>query len=932
MVSPHSTSQTTISPIALSPDTPYSLITDISSCSLPATLSPLQADVDPEIVSPVSVTTSRHPSSPHTRYPTQHFPTHSSSHLATRLSHNNLRVHTAHTTRSAPISRKPSVGSLDRDASFHLDMKRLLSKPAQSLSGSSVVSVPSDPEISSRASHSPRHPRSFSHQAHSSRSLGGSSPVRRATDDPIFHKAVSTIPQFTQTLSMKPPASKASLPNTVARESSTSHSQRNVLRRKSSARSNPSTPTASTFKTAPVEVSARPQFSRTQRPNGPRRAASATATADPVSVASLRRNKEPPPHLTPAGAVVHAYKQQEQRREQLAEMSGSNEQLRQQRDVTGIPSSSRREMQDYDDEGEGGIYYTVFGGSVGKVVAVGSAEDSSWNVSFDSRYVQELRSKSSTREDASASAPASIPSRLGRKISGRFKKASGGIIRHGRDQSPQDGLGSAYRQPDEPYDGRPSLCEKRAAATPSVHTTTASARGHSISTDGFVDIRLGFSVPTAQNGSAEKTDSERRGKEGKVLRSVKSVIGKEKESDKDSSPAGKLQKLIKRFSSGGGLRDRYTREAPAPPVPALPKDFQQVTPSRMTLDISKPSGRMSPFETNLTRFPQTRISASGMRPSTAPHHGTPRKDSPGSRPGTGPRPSTTTRSSSPMSSDIASTRFFTKSHSTRSSISSYGAELPPLPTAFAQHILSPGELSKLNKESEDELSKRKSSRARTRSVSREGPPVADADVRPSLPPPRRQDSHRPSPSPADSFPPSPTTPSFGVDDPMNNFSLFQSSSLSRLSLPTSEFGVSDDAVIVPPRPRRSSRRKAPPPELIASPTSSTPLSPPVPTTPCTPRSPNIPKLKVNVTPSSVSAASTPYSASASQEGSSTSSSARSPIRFRDFESPRAHLTEAEKKAKWDDLLFRSDQAGGTLRVGEPGLMSDAVRFSDYSEI
>ena len=58
---------------------------------------------------------------------------------------------------------------------------------------------------------------------------------------------------------------------------------------------------------------------------------------------------------------------------------------------------------------------------------------------------------------------------------------------------------------------------------------------------------------------------------------------------------------------------------------------------------------------------------------------------------------------------------------------------------------------------------------------------------------------------------------------------------------------------------------------------------------------------------------------------------RSPLRFREMDaSPRVHLSEKEKAAKWDDLLMRSEQAGGTLRVGESGLMSDSIRFSDYS--
>ena len=57
------------------------------------------------------------------------------------------------------------------------------------------------------------------------------------------------------------------------------------------------------------------------------------------------------------------------------------------------------------------------------------------------------------------------------------------------------------------------------------------------------------------------------------------------------------------------------------------------------------------------------------------------------------------------------------------------------------------------------------------------------------------------------------------------------------------------------------------------------------------------------------------------------------MRFREIEPAaiRMPLTEEEKRAKWDDLLMRSDEAGGTLHIGESGLMSDNVRFSAYSQ-
>lgn len=182
-------SQTTLSPLTLSPDslTPFG---DITSSSLPVSLSALADDPNYELVSPASIISSRPSSSPRTRSPAHHHhnpQSPSSPRLASHLSHSNLRIHTSSTTtpRSAPISRKPSDNSLDRDAGFHLDMKRLLSKPAQpSHSGSSVISIPSDAEFSGGSPHNSRHPLSFSHQVQSSQRVVDVSPIRRATDTP----------------------------------------------------------------------------------------------------------------------------------------------------------------------------------------------------------------------------------------------------------------------------------------------------------------------------------------------------------------------------------------------------------------------------------------------------------------------------------------------------------------------------------------------------------------------------------------------------------------------------------------------------------------------------------------------------------------------------------------------------------------------------
>ncbi|KAF5369372.1 hypothetical protein D9758_002789 [Tetrapyrgos nigripes] len=210
-------------------------------------------------------------------------------------------------------------------------------------------------------------------------------------------------------------------------------------------------------------------------------------------------------------------------------------------------------------------------------------------------------------------------------------------------------------------------------------------------------------------------------------------------------PKGKVWNLMKRISTGG-LRDKYHAPESAssgspspasplfhqspPPVPALPKDFASNRayggPSRTSLaTIGTASGspatsgrqsRASSAHTSTSagssKIP-TPVTPGGIRIPPLPPI-TP--SSPQARPGTGG-----TRSSSPISSDKASSKFFNRAHSRRSSASSYGEELPPppLPTfnpnsssgslgtntstgssigklsSLQHHIIPPGELHKI---------------------------------------------------------------------------------------------------------------------------------------------------------------------------------------------------------------------------------------------
>ena len=867
------------SPLTTSPDR-MSLLPgsgDAVSSSLPVSLSALSSEPSLDLVSPspTSVSPSRRPSlSPyvHGQY------LHSQPILAQSRSNNNLRL-AASRLPSDPASRKSSITSVERDASVHLDMKRLLSNPAKpNRSGSSIMSLGSDSE----PPRSPRQPASIARQPSSPRMVLGPSskehtlPARRATED---------------STTLRKSASRASL-----HTSPQAQKPRNVLRRKASASSNPATPTLQTFQQASERPATRPSsksVSRAADPRTPPRR-TASATAEPVAMSELRRHKSPPVNLTPAGAVAHAYKQQEQRREELAEVSGYSSRER-------SADGRMTPVADEEDE-EGGAYYTILGGSAGRVVAVGSAEDSTWGLGYDSRYSLDDRFRMARVASSGPGAKS-----LSRKVSGKFKRSGSGAAR-------EQGHVKGHT------DGRP----------PSRSGSLSRPLGPSM--DEYVDVRqqIRGSVPSAANGTPERKD-----RESKTLRSMRSFIGKEADSSSkgsgdDASPGGKIWKLMKRISTGA-LRDKYHDSTPPPPVPALPDDYKHLASSRTTLDIRK--GRDDSSETGISRFINSRTSMSAVRPSTAPTRSSPRATTDhGSRPSTGPRHSTTTRSSSPMSSEVASSRYFHKSHSAHSSISSYGEELPPLPKAsgsnVGQHIMNPGELySKLGADDPALQKTRQRSRSRTQSSGGEDTSRTMSDIRPSLPPPRRSNTGGSKPA-ADneSDPPSPLIPSFETSEPTNHFSVMSAS----YSLPTSEFGVLNDAA--PQRPKRSSRRKPPPFDLTAQ---AGPTPGPLLITPRTPRSPNVPAISIDVRSLdrmsiAGSMQSTIHDRDNSHSASPSSATFRSPLRFREIDSPRVQLSDKEKAAKWDDLLMRSEQAGGTLHLGDTGLMSDNVRFSAYS--
>ncbi|OBZ66737.1 hypothetical protein A0H81_13198 [Grifola frondosa] len=256
---------------------------------------------------------------------------------------------------------------------------------------------------------------------------------------------------------------------------------------------------------------------------------------------------------------------------------------------------------------------------------------------------------------------------------------------------------------------------------------------------------------------------------------------------------------------------------------------------------------------------------------------------------------------------------------------------------IGQYIIPPSELYRLNNKTTEDLGHTPPKKARSsRKVRSQSAPVEermpssqDEKRMPSLPlPPRRAGTTpREGSFPRDALP-SPDIPSFSAEDTVNNF--FPTPA----SLPLSEFGVRAQADAPPPRPKRSDRRT---PANIDVPSHSASSSI-APHSLMTPRAHPHPHVTVTVdvmrrpSTSAVSYASTSRQASASTSSSSPSSLSqkRSPLTFRELESPRHALTEKEKADKWEDLLARSAQAGGTLHIGDLGLPSEHLDVSDAS--
>ncbi|KAG1763122.1 hypothetical protein EV702DRAFT_196088 [Suillus placidus] len=355
-----------------------------------------------------------------------------------------------------------------------------------------------------------------------------------------------------------------------------------------------------------------------------------------------------------------------------------------------------------------------------------------------------------------------------------------------------------------------------------------------------------------------------------------------------NSEGSKIWKLMKRISTGG-LRERFHADTAAPPVPAIPKELLNTPPPRSHKDA-----QATPQKSYSSSMPRSIV-------------------------GSGPRPSMTTSSSSPNSSEMASASFFHMSHSRGSSVSSYGdGTVPGSPSMGDRHTVPARELHQiLGDHTKDQVSMSHSSRhsySSGRSYSGRATPTAEG---------KADDQHQET---------SPRIHTSPITHPIHSLTSLRTRrhvEKPSTAAPTHLLPDGNTSLSPPPRPARNAKR--------SSRLSEGENSPSQPTFATTDEESNS-RISLRA-PSTLSEASTAKMRTWSRSSTSTSKDAssshpRSAVNYRELNAPRPPpLTEREKADIWDDLLERSAQAGGTLLLGGDGeLESDNLRFSGYSEL
>ncbi|KAJ6579113.1 hypothetical protein DFH09DRAFT_1147672 [Mycena vulgaris] len=610
--------------------------------------------------------------------------------------------------------------------------------------------------------------------------------------------------------------------------------------------------------------------------------------------------------LTPAGAVVQAYKRG------LDVNSPGTSPL-------PSPSSATFKRKQTSDSGHGPgpsellvpkegtpsppvtPYYTVFGSTSGRVVAVGSLEDA-WESSGSYISATAFPTLDGARQRLSKSPGSDVRRTLTRKVSERWTRK--------REESEDEVRGRASTQVERrgKKSGRSS---SRAGAESPAGEPDSAAWSKSLS------------GPGAADGVFTNEPRSRR-------------------SEPALGGGSKIWKLMKRISTGG-LKEKYDRGPRTlppipplppmpnlPPVPQLPKDYDNL---EMRGAMSS-DGHSSEEPGAVSRFMQSRSSISTSRPTLpGPGSGIPRSAAralpmpPPIPAGHQPRASTTTRSSSPVSSsDVASSKYFHRTPgSTRSSTSSYGEETlqasqppPPMPGVpvpnliLGKHIVPPKDLYKLD------LDALPSSLDDKKILVK---PMAFFGTQKI----RTPDDWTIVSTPAEEHPPSLPHPPRRLPVPNASAKAAGRLSTNRLSQTPSipEFSTA--------APINAFAARKPPPD---KPRVESMLAALGPTPSRRSMAASHDETLTRQTSSTVSEGSSARQKRLQQRSASLPRVAPEPVTFRDMSEKAAQaLTEKEKAARWDDLLERSERAGGTIHLGmSEQLASDqaSVRYSTSS--
>ena len=585
--------------------------------------------------------------------------------------------------------------------------------------------------------------------------------------------------------------------------------------------------------------------------------------------------------LTPAGAIVQAYKEQDFRREALAAAANADTIL------PMIPISAPLldtfEHATLEQNTTANVKSTPCstgsGGSPESFVLVDSAQEALC-------YGMEHNPCVPGSGDHSVSMIAGRQAKsLTRKLSAPLQRgraaATSAAARSERGNADEESMQTGLRGNDD--DGDQCEHQRSLSLQKAIHKSDSlrlSLNGPFLSRDSLGE-RLGH--PPQGESVSNSTN---------VLAQSK---GKEKVQEKGDTGAGsRLWRLVKRISTGG-LRERFQMAgAPPPPVPTIPKELT-LLPSTM-LEVQTPSkstsrggGTDTSHNGDGGNGVSHCINSSDVSPQSNGHSSTAAYLPSGTRislqgNGVGSHPRRPSISSSPQSSEPTTSIHFFRSHSSRSSFSSFVGTSPPPPPvpihklARSTSLRTKNNSSSAHGSSHDEPERSISPHERSRKVS------------------------------------SPDIPTFSISDVVNNFVLRRPSlarhrvrhapgrSLPRIE-PPPVGEVSGALLRRAGSEARSTMRKHRRFDPILAPVSS----------------------GQNRDSHGSDSTLRPPASVGSNAGNTAGQ-----FTFRELGSAQGQaLTSQEKEDKWDDLLERSARAGGTLHLGTGSslLPSDNIRFS-----